>query len=119
MSKNLAKIAEQLIELDTFMVQAENDFDTLLKKIHPKNKKCAINLLHYLALRSRDIRDLQDQLHANGLSSMASSESHVRGQLQSILKRIGITRQTNEGVFSYETSKLSLLKKLSDLFGYR
>lgn len=119
MPENLAKIAEQLIELDTFMVQAENNFECLLEKTHPKNKKCTINLLHYLALRSRDIRDLQDQLHAHGLSSMASSESHVRGQLQEILKRIGITRQVNGSIFSYETSKLSLLKKLSDLFGYR
>jgi pyruvate kinase len=50
---------------------------------------------------------------------MASSESHIRGQLQAILKRIGITKQTNGSIFSHETSKLSLFKKLSDLFGYR
>lgn len=119
MSKDLAQIAEQLLEIDDSMVEAEKDFDCLLEKIHPENKKCAVNLLHYLALRSQDIRDLQDDLHACGLSSMASSESHIRGQLLAILKRLGVKKKITDTIFSYETSKLSLSKKLTGLFGKR
>jgi pyruvate kinase len=46
-------------------------------------------MIHYLTLRSQDIRELQDSLHKHGLSSLASSESHIHSQLQSILLRLG------------------------------
>jgi pyruvate kinase len=77
----------------------------------------ALNLLHYLALRSLDIRELQDALHAAGLSSMASSESHVRGQLLAISQRLGVQKEIPADVFSYETGKRSLAKKSNSLFG--
>ena len=35
------------------------------------------NLLHYLALRDRDLRDLQLQLYRLGLSSLGRAERHV------------------------------------------
>lgn len=117
MNEKLVKLGEELEKIDKFMVRTENDFHYLLEKAHPANQLCATNLLHYLALRSLDIRELQDSLHAYGLSSMASSESHIRGQLLAISQRIGPTREIPENVFSYETGKQSLAKKAADLFG--
>lgn len=47
-----------------------------------------INFLHYLCLRSEDLRSLQNQLHELGLSSLASSESHILRQIQAFLQRL-------------------------------
>ncbi|MEQ1677483.1 MAG: pyruvate kinase [Chitinophagaceae bacterium] len=117
MPDELEKLASELNIIDDFMVRSEADFNYLLEKVHPANKMSAINLIHYLALRSLDIRDLQDKLHANGLSSMASSESHIRGQLLAISQHLGIKKTAPDTTFSYKTGKLSLLQKSTALFG--
>jgi pyruvate kinase len=76
-----------------------------------------LNLLHYLALRSLDIRELQDSLHAFGLSSLASSESHIRGQLLAIFQRLGVQKEILPEIFNYESAKKSLIQKSVSLFG--
>lgn len=101
------------------MLQAEQDFAGLLQQVHPSQYANALNLLHYLFLRSLDIRDLQDQLHEAGLSSMASSESHVRGQLLAILQRLGVEPHLSPPAFTYGSSKKSLSQKTQSLFGQK
>jgi hypothetical protein len=44
----------------------------------------ALNLAHYLALRSRDLRPLQRRLMALGLSSLGRAESRVLATLDSV-----------------------------------
>ncbi|MFZ1327556.1 MAG: pyruvate kinase [Chitinophagaceae bacterium] len=117
MADDFVKLSNELSKIDDFMVRTENDFLHLLEKVHPSNQANAVNLLHYLSLRSLDIRELQDALHAAGLSSMASSESHIRGQLLAIMQRLGREVQIPEKVFRYETGKKSLAKKSTVLFG--
>ncbi len=117
MAENLEKLVKELEDIDSYMLRAEKEFGALIEKVHTGNKKIALNLLHYLALRSHDIRELQDNLHAVGLSSMASSESHIRGQLLAILQRLGMAKEIPPFVFSYETGKESLAKKSISLFG--
>lgn len=101
------------------MLQAEQDFAGLLQQVHPSQYANALNLLHYLFLRSLDIRDLQDQLHEAGLSSMTSSESHVRGQLWAILQRLGAAPQLSPPAFTYSSSKTALSQKAQALFGQK
>ncbi|MGC2279105.1 MAG: hypothetical protein WA603_03760 [Candidatus Acidiferrales bacterium] len=48
----------------------------------------AANLLHYLALRRHDIRELQAQLASLGLSSLGRNEPHVMAGLDAVLKII-------------------------------
>ena len=60
-----------------------------MKHLHEEQKISAINLIQYLVLRSEDIRALQDDLHVFGLSALASSESHILRQVQTILQRLG------------------------------
>lgn len=117
MTEDFSKLAIELDRIDEIMLTAENDFRHFTDKVHLSNKRNAINLLHYLALRSLDIRELQDTLHAYGLSSMASSESHIRGQLLAISRRIGIEKENSAEVFDYITSKQSMAKKATELFG--
>ena len=61
----------------------------VIDKLHPAQKMSAGNLISYLTLRSEDIRSLQDKLNIAGLSSLASSESHILRQLQATLGRLG------------------------------
>lgn len=85
----LKDLYNRLSSLEERMLQAVADKETLLKGIHSDQQASARNFLHYLVLRNEDIRELQDQLHIHGLSSLASSESHIHSQLQSILQRLG------------------------------
>lgn len=117
MPADLEMLALELNRIDDFMVRTEDDFRNLLEKVHPDNYKNAVNLLHYLALRSIDIRDLQDALHAAGLSSMASSESHIRGQVLAISQHLNIKKNIPENVFSYDSAKKSFAGKSATLFG--
>lgn len=117
MTEDFIALIAELEKIDTEMLQAEEDFARLLHKVHPSHQKNAVNLLHYLTLRSLDIRALQDALHAAGLSSMTSSESHVRGQLLSIQRRLGLEKTIPDNVFTYESSKIALLQKAQALFG--
>ncbi len=119
LSQELLRLRHELEQIDLSMLQAEVFFAHLTDKVHPSNSKIALNLLHYLVLRSLDIRELQDRLHAAGVSSLASSESHIRGQLLSIIQRLGKGTKLPEKVFSYESSKKSLDTKASALFGKR
>ncbi len=119
MTKDLNILAEELDKIDSFMLKTVRDFDNLIKEVHPSNKKNAINLLHYLALRSLDIRELQDKLHSYGLSSIASSESHIRGQLLSIAQRLNSKKRIPSEIFDFESSKLSLAQKSTELFGQK
>ncbi len=50
--------------------------------------RSAENLLHYLSLRTRDLRDLQDRLSDMGLSSLGRCESHVLENLESVVRML-------------------------------
>lgn len=117
--QDLKELEQQLASIDEDMQQAVARFASLADQVHPSNYKNACNLLHYLALRNLDVRSLQDQLHAAGLSSLASSESHIRGQLIAIMNRLGNPIALTEEVFDYESSKQSLQQKSAALFGSR
>jgi len=87
----LAEMRTELLSLLSKLDAAEEQFESVLSTVHPAQKSSAANLLHYMALRNVDIRKLQDNLHIHGLSTLASSESHVRSQLNSVLSRLGVS----------------------------
>ena len=57
-------------------------------ELPPERFKSAENLLHYLALRSRDLRPLQDQLARLGLSSFGRVEAHVLATISAVLRNL-------------------------------
>jgi pyruvate kinase len=57
----------------------------VLDSIHASQSESAINLLHYVALRSRDLRSLQMRLARLGLSSLGRAESHVLSAVEQVL----------------------------------
>ncbi|MGN6163924.1 MAG: pyruvate kinase [Flavisolibacter sp.] len=109
------QIKQELEQLDQLMLNAEEEHNDLLQKVHPSQYNSAVNLLHYLALRSTDIRNLQDALHEQGFSSLASSESHIRSQVLAVLNHFGHSSQPP--AVTYGNSKMLLQRRTNILFG--
>jgi pyruvate kinase len=59
----------------------EEHYRPQLERVHPKFKESARNLVHYRAMRSNDIRELQKQLGHMGISRLAKAESHTMANL--------------------------------------
>ncbi len=63
---------------------AEESWSQWLCSVAPVHRLSARNLLHYWAIRQRDLRSLQARLAGYGLSSLGRSEPHVRGTLTAV-----------------------------------
>lgn len=115
---NLTELRSSLESLESTMIDKVEKLHFLVDKVHSKQQEAARNLLYYLALRNEDIRGLQDDLHIYGLSSLASSESHIHHQLQSILQRLGKEYDMNElESCTYDFSRKETAAKSRWLFG--
>jgi pyruvate kinase len=79
------QLIEQLNYLRSEMLKLESS-DTVDSAIHPEHRASAVNLIHYLALRRHDIRQLQTQLASLGLSSLGRNEPHVIGGVDAVMK---------------------------------
>jgi pyruvate kinase len=75
----------QLTEIRNDMVALEYQYLATLNGLPETHLKSARNLVHYLALRRHDLRKLQGELAALGLSSLGRMESHVLYGLNSVL----------------------------------
>ena len=84
----LLKLVTQIDLLIQEARKIEKQYASLIKLVHPYFRKSAKNLLHYLALRHHDIRDLQEDLAALGLSSLGRAEEHVLATLQAVRKQL-------------------------------
>src|SRR5262245_9754734 len=62
----------------------EQSLASELERIPLQYQRSARNLVHYLALRQHDVRELQNRLTALGLSSLGRSESHVLASLDAV-----------------------------------
>jgi pyruvate kinase len=67
------------------MLAAEAARAAAIAAAHPAHRRSAANLVHYLALRQHDVRDLQARLAAAGLSSLGRSEAHVLATVEEVL----------------------------------
>src|SRR5687768_9538084 len=70
-------LIEELLQIRRDMVAFARDSKDLLDRVHADYRDSAENLLHYIALRSSDLRALQMRLASAGLSSIGRAESHV------------------------------------------
>ncbi|RIJ43044.1 pyruvate kinase [Pontibacter oryzae] len=78
----------QLDQLQHDAEALEKKFAPAIEMVHPNLRKSAKNLLHYLALRQHDIRQLQEQLAQLGLSSLGRAEGHVLASLQAVRRQL-------------------------------
>jgi pyruvate kinase len=86
--QKLDDLIARLTEIRQSLVESDKSLEGRLKGIHPNYAKSARNLAHYLALRRRDIRPLQQELAELGLSSLGRAEAHVMATLDAVLGAI-------------------------------
>jgi pyruvate kinase len=79
------QIIHELEEVLAEMLSLEAQNGKAISGLPEEHRASASNLLHYLALRRRDIRLLQDRLAARGLSSLGRTEAHVLGAVRNVL----------------------------------
>jgi pyruvate kinase len=90
------RLIEEFERIHADMLRLVDDSADLLDEVDPQYRMSARNLLHYLALRSRDLRPLQTRLAALGLSSLGRAESHVLPAVEavlSVLRRLSHTER--------------------------
>ncbi|WP_298219016.1 pyruvate kinase [Halothiobacillus sp.] len=119
-------LAGQLLQEVRALEQAGIEQETLcqadLALIHPAFRESARNLLHYLAVRQHDIRDLQRELAFLGLSSFGLLEMHVQSSLSAVARRLqdmrGDADDTSRPVPMTPQTGLALLQEHTrDLLG--
>lgn len=86
MQPELRPLIDDLERLHSDMLDLVKENLPMLEQIQPDSRLSAANLLHYLALRRRDVRGLQDQLAALGLSSLGRTETHVISGVRAVIR---------------------------------
>src|ERR1700729_184239 len=81
----LAALIERLSAIREGLLEAAEGWRPWVEGRDADRDASARNLLQYLALRSHDLRDLQDRVSALGLSSLGSSEGHVEASVDAVL----------------------------------
>ncbi len=80
-----AHLIPALTELRRQALNLEADHANEVQAVPKPFRDSARNLLHYLSLRQRDIRDLQQSLATLGLSRLARCEAHTLGSIDAVL----------------------------------
>ncbi|SET36391.1 pyruvate kinase [Hymenobacter actinosclerus] len=81
----LTTLLAELTALRADMLALAGQATDQLQAVHPNFGPSARNLLHYLALRQHDRRDLQQRLAALGLSSLGRAEAHALATVEAVL----------------------------------
>src|SRR5437667_12175805 len=81
----LPRLIRQLEDLHSEMSNLVNENLTTVVQIHKENQASACNLLNYLALRRHDIREMQEQLAALGVSSLGRTEAHTLSSVSTVV----------------------------------
>jgi pyruvate kinase len=100
-AKQLLTKVEELISLTQ---RAEQQFATHIESVHLNKRISAKNLVHYLAIRSEDLRLLQSDLAGLALSSLSHSEAYTLYNLQRLRYLLSLVAGQNadEGQISSE-----------------
>ena len=87
--EELDSLFDELNRIRSKALEFERRFASEIEQQHAAFRASTKNLLHYLALRSFDLRPLQTRLARRGLSSLGRSEAHVMATLNAVLGNIG------------------------------
>jgi len=104
--------------------ELEKKYIGKINKVDPIYKKSALNLVHYMALRSFDIEELQEKLKDSGLASLAHCENHVMKTFLSIKTIINALKEnpkneTREDVISVNKSIEIFDRNTKIIFGIK
>lgn len=93
-----------------------------LEFIEPHYRSSARNLLHYLSIRQTDIRELQQDLHSLGLSSLGVLESNAVAALNAVIGNLEVIAGADPSEppappVDFRTGRLLLRDHARRLFG--
>ncbi|WP_297086907.1 pyruvate kinase [uncultured Draconibacterium sp.] len=120
----LQQINVRLSEIIDKAKMLENNYSEHILRVLPVYRRSALNLVHYLAFRTFNIDELQQQLRELGLPSLSSIEAHVMDSLLSIKTIINHlqnnpTTEDIPGVVRIHESRKLLKRNTKLLFGYK
>ncbi|MDQ3186088.1 MAG: pyruvate kinase [Pseudomonadota bacterium] len=121
--KAYGDLLRELTALHQDLTAVESESTEILQTVDARHRASAANLIHYLGLRRRDVRPLQEKLAAVGLSSMGRAESHVLSNLDAMitLLRCALGKQpqqtTSSLIDSPATGPMLLETNTSNLLG--
>jgi len=133
-SPGLAQLTKELAQLERELLELESEMTRAIEAVPNAQRASAKNLVHYVALRHRDLRALQAQLALRGLSSLGRSESCVMGALLQVSMRahesLGVQEpersdalerlvERSRAALSWEAAQELLHGHTVDLFGPR
>ena len=84
-SIDIGQLRAQLLSIYDDAIELESHYAEELAAVQPDYRDGALNLVHYLALRETDIRDLQEILTQLGLSSLDRVERDVLTSIRAVL----------------------------------
>jgi pyruvate kinase len=84
-TETFAGLIADVQALRATLVELPRRAAAVLEPVHATQRDSALNLLHYVALRGRDLRQLQMRLARAGLSSLGRAESHVLSAVDAVL----------------------------------
>src|SRR5579871_603766 len=120
----VASLLSELKELRESCLSMEEEFRPSIAEACPQSRRSVQNLLHYLALRNHDRRDLQSRLAALGLSSLGRSESSALAAIEAVIAIL--ESATREGCLDlspqtacvdFKTGPAALAEKADRLLG--
>jgi pyruvate kinase len=119
-----ALISEIQYILD-FVKKREADLADLIRQVQPHYRDSARNLVHYMALRSFDLRPIQEELSMMSISSLGHSEGYTLTNLKKILHLLRlVSGASDSGIqedfhspLNYYRSKEQLRENTTTLFG--
>ena len=83
--KDIPALIDDLLIIRNAILDGEKEYQEVIDNVHPHYRYSATNFIRYLKLRTFDLRKIQFQLSALGLSSISHSERHVLANVENIL----------------------------------
>jgi len=114
----LRRVFDKLLALRADMVERESSLPTPAERT-----KSRCNLLHYLVMRERDMRPLQEALARNGLSSLGRCEAHTLASVDAVVRVLarlldaGLVLPRNDQAPGFDEGPALLEAHARDLFG--
>ena len=121
--EKLALLLQEIEELITFVQEWEAKYHTKIAQVHPQYTESARNLVHYCALRSKNLDSLQRRLGNFGLSRLSEAEAHIMASLtttRAILKSMLDEKcKFPKQQLSFKKSRQLIRRNAKALLGYR
>ncbi len=118
------KVREVLDEILAKMQAMEVSYEQELSEVNPVYGRSAHNLIHYLALRTFEIDELDDELKRLGLPEISAVQGHIKRSILDLKRLINSllgepTKETLAHSVSLVQSEKFSKKNTKLLFGYK